>query len=240
MKWTLAVFAAALVLMTVFADLDLAVSRFFFDPDVRAFPLQGHPLASATHEAVQALPELLAGAFVLTALLWPARRKAALFLLAAGVAGPILLANTLLKDHWDRARPRDVTEFGGPARFTPAWLPASECTRNCSFVSGDGALGFYLHTFFYVLPPRRRRAMFVAGFFGTGALFGGLRVAMGAHFLSDVLWAGALMLVSSACVHRLIYGPEATRTAWRDVLSPHRHTPSAASPTPAGDQQPGP
>ncbi|HAZ61685.1 MAG TPA: hypothetical protein DCY89_08940 [Gammaproteobacteria bacterium] len=239
MRPTLAVCTAALVLVTVFPGLDLIVSRFFFDPDARAFPLQGHPLASAAHEAVQALPELLAGAFLLTALVWPARRKAALFLLAAGVAGPILLANTLLKDHWDRARPRDVAEFGGQARFTPAWLPASECTRNCSFVSGDGALGFYLHTFFYVLPPRFRRTVFVAGFFGTGTLFGGLRVAMGAHFLSDVLWAGALMLASSCCVHRLIYGPDATRAAWRDVLSLHRRTPPGASSAPAGDQQPG-
>jgi membrane-associated PAP2 superfamily phosphatase len=45
---------------------------------------------------------------------------------------------------------------------------------------------------------------------------------MGAHFLSDVLWAGALMLVSSALVHTLMYGGKATRAAWVDVLEGRR------------------
>jgi len=220
MQLALALFAAALLLVTAIPTLDVYTAALFFDARGAGFWLQGHWLASAAHEAVQALPELLAAAFLLTALAWPARRKAALFLLAAGIAGPILLANTLLKDHWGRARPREVVEFGGQAQFTRAWQPAAECVRNCSFVSGDGALGFYLHSFFYIAPAHLRRAVFAAGFLGSGTLFGGLRIAMGAHFLSDVLWAGALMLLSSACVHALFFGRAATRTAWADVLRP--------------------
>lgn len=218
MKLSLALFALTLLLVTAFPALDIHTAALFFDAGGTGFWLQGHGLATALHEAVQTLPELLAATFLLTAVAWPARRKAALFLLAAGIVGPILLANTLLKDHWGRARPREVAEFGGQAQFTRAWVPAAECARNCSFVSGDGALGFYLHSFAYVVRPRLRRAAFAIGFLGSGALFGGLRIAMGAHFLSDVLWAGALMLLSSACVHALIYGHEATRAAWRDAL----------------------
>jgi membrane-associated PAP2 superfamily phosphatase len=222
MKIALALFALALAGATLFPTLDLHTSALFHTPDGSGFRLRDHGLSLALHEAVQGLPRLLAAAFLISALLWPTRRKAAIFLLIAGIAGPILIANTLLKDHWGRARPRDVTEFGGQARFTRAWLPAAECHRNCSFVSGDGALGFYLHSFFYVAAPRWRRTVFAAGFFGTGLLFGGIRIAMGAHFLSDVLWAGALMLLSSALVHTLMYGGKATRAAWVDVLEGRR------------------
>jgi lipid A 4'-phosphatase len=58
-----------------------------------------------------------------------------------------LLANTLLKDHWGRARPTQIEAFGGLQRFTPAPLPAAECERNCAFVSGHAALGFSLVAF---------------------------------------------------------------------------------------------
>jgi len=208
----------ALVLATASPALDLGMSGLFHDPAGEGFWLARHWLTEGIHEAVQAMPIPLAVAFIAMAVAWPGRRKAGLFLLIAGIAGPILTANTLLKDHWGRARPREVVEFGGTATFTRAWLPSDQCDRNCSFVSGDAALGFFLHTPFYVVPARLRRRVFLAGFVGGGMLFGGLRILMGAHFLSDVLWAGALMLLASGLVHGAMYGAARTRQAWSDIL----------------------
>ena len=48
--------------------------------------------------------------------------EAVLFLIGTLAVGPGLLANTLLKDHWARARRIDVT-IGGTSRFTPWWDP---------------------------------------------------------------------------------------------------------------------
>jgi lipid A 4'-phosphatase len=71
--------------------------------------------------------------------------KAWLFLLLALVIGPGLVANVGLKDHWGRARPREVTEFGGNAVFSPALVPHFENAHaNGSFVAGDAAFGFFI------------------------------------------------------------------------------------------------
>jgi membrane-associated phospholipid phosphatase len=41
---------------------------------------------------------------------------------------------------------------------------------------------------------------------GLGALFGGARILMGAHFLSDVLYAAVLMLLVANLLHRAMFG----------------------------------
>ena len=59
----------------------------------------------------------LRGAFCLLLLgrpLWRLDRKALVFLVASMAAGPGLLANTLLKDHWGRARPARSRRLVGP------------------------------------------------------------------------------------------------------------------------------
>ena len=107
--------------------------------------------------------------------------------------GPGLLANTVFKDHWGRARPAQIEAFGGSHHFTPAPLPAAQCARNCSFVSGHAALGFSLVAFAFLLPPGRRRHRGIAAALGFGALVGLVRIAQGGHFLSDVVYAGLLV-----------------------------------------------
>ncbi|MEI9804295.1 MAG: hypothetical protein WDN48_07260 [Pseudolabrys sp.] len=57
--------------------------------------------------------------------------------------GPGLAVNVLLKDHWGRPRPIDVTQFGGMDKFVPWWDPRGACPNNCSFVSGDVAGAFW-------------------------------------------------------------------------------------------------
>jgi lipid A 4'-phosphatase len=116
--------------------------------------------------------------------------KEGLFVLLVLVLGPGLLVNTVLKDHWGRARPSQAVEFGGHETFSAAPLPASACEKNCSFVSGHAAVGFALIAYGFLSHDRRRRRAISAAAVAAGSLIGLARMAQGAHFLSDVLFAG--------------------------------------------------
>lgn len=213
-----------LTVVTLQPSTDLLISGWFFDPLYQPANPANHgffwrefPAANGLHEAAQWGSRLLAAVLAILTVVG-ARRKAAAFLLVALLIGPGLITNLVLKDNWGRARPVQVQEFGGTSTYTPALQPTDQCDRNCSFVSGDGAVGFYLHCIFYVVPPAWRRRAFAAGLIGGGVVFGGLRVAMGAHFFSDVLWSGLLMLVCCAAVHAVFYGVTATRAAWHSLF----------------------
>jgi membrane-associated phospholipid phosphatase len=99
----------------------------------------------------------------------------------------------VLKDHWGRARPAQTEAFGGSRHFTPAPFPAAECARNCSFVSGHAALGFSLVAFGFLLPPGPSRRSAIGAALAFGAVVGLVRIAQGAHFISDVVFAGLLV-----------------------------------------------
>lgn len=133
--------------------------------------------------------------------LWRLDRKALLFIALSLALGPGLLANTVLKDHWGRARPVQVEEFGGSHHFTPAPLPATQCARNCSFVSGHAALGFSLVAFAFLVPPGRSRRRAISAALAFGGLVGLVRIAQGGHFLSDVVFAGLLVFGTTAVLY---------------------------------------
>ena len=121
--------------------------------------------------------------------------KVSLFVSLGMMLGPGL-AVLKIKGLWERARPREVLEFGGTQQFTPAMQWAQQCTDNCSFVSGHVATGFFLATLF-VLGGRWRWVFLVSGIV-LGLMVGFGRMAVGAHWLSDVLWAFPLTLIVSS------------------------------------------
>ncbi len=151
--------------------------------------------------------------------LWKIDAKGWLFLLLALLIAPGLVGNVILKDQWGRARPRTVTEFGGSNIFSAPMIVQKENRPNGSFISGDAAFGFYLTSLAYVFPPRARRKISRRAFWGgmaAGLAFGATRIVMGAHFFSDVLFAGFFMLATMAALHAVIYGWRNTRDYWRD------------------------
>ena len=122
------------------------------------------------------------------------RGKVAALLLVVLAVGPGLIVNGILKEHWGRARPRDVVEFGGDHRFTPAIVISDQCERNCSFTAGHPSAGFALAALGYAYVSRRRRWAVFAAATGFGLLVGLARVAAGGHFLSDVLFSGFIVI----------------------------------------------
>ena len=224
----LAILFALLAVLLVLATgtFDLPAARLLWQPG-EGFAWQSESLAIALHELVRPASLALGGAFAIAALAAVARCRPVggrdargwLFLLAALIVGPGLLVNLVLKDHWHRARPHQIADFGGAARFTPPVIVADQCGRNCSFTAGDPAPGFLLHGLAYGAPPRRQRRWLAAGLAAGGAL-GILRMAMGAHFLSDVVWTGLVVVAATALLHLAFYGAAATGGLWRRWLRP--------------------
>lgn len=198
-------------------EIDLAVSGFFYNGT--NFPWSSGGLAEFFHNLVKPTALVLAGLLLLMTLLQLFRRgswRRWVFVWLALVLGPGLVTNVIFKDHWGRARPMQVEAFGGLAQFTPALEPANQCAKNCSFVSGDASFGFFFHSFAYIA-PRRRRQLFWAGM-GMGVLCGLMRIGMGAHFLSDVLFGGVFTLLVSAGLYGALFGRRALAIMWRDFL----------------------
>ena len=205
-RWTV----AALCLLMFVPGLDVAVSSLFYVPG-GGFVWNGQPLFMFVREAA---PTLILGTFVFCLLLWIAGlvfRQAFLgvttprmgYLASTLILGPGLLVETLLKSHWGRARPNDTLFFGGDAAFTPPLWVAQECVHNCSFVSGHAAIGFWLSAYGFLLPRAWRLQGVVAGL-TCGFLVGLVRVVQGAHFISDVIFAGAFVLMVNAVMARLL------------------------------------
>jgi lipid A 4'-phosphatase len=135
---------------------------------------------------------------------WAPSGRAVIFLIASMVIGPGLIVNLGFKDHWHRPRPIQTQDFNGPDPFTPWYDDDGACEKNCSFVSGEAATGFWMVAPASVLPPPLRGPVIVAAFaFGFGA--GLLRLAFGGHYLSDVLLGGLITLIVIEVVRRLVW-----------------------------------
>lgn len=229
----IAVLAGSLLTALVFAiwpDLDPAFSALFYDPVRGVFPVAADPLASAIRWATWTGMNLSAGVLLALWLLarWrgsPDLARGLFFGWGLMVLGPGLLVNALLKAHVPRPRPADTTFFGGTNPFSGVFEPATGCAANCSFPSGEAsgamALALILAVLLRGTVPPRARPWGVAALATGVCVIGGLRIATGRHFLSDVLLGGwmmllvALALASALNLRRAL--PGITPAAWRSL-----------------------
>jgi len=185
---------AAVLILAIFPSMDIVVSRLFFEENAGFF-LAGAPWVEFAYRWSPRLVKLLFFAALASIFLGFSGRfrawlRPAAFLLAVIISGPGLGA-MLLKDHWHRARPVQIVEFGGEKRFTPYWQKTDQCGRNCSFISGHAAGAFSLMALAWVFP--RRRKFWLAVGIGLGSAVGFTRLVQGGHFLSDIVMAGLLV-----------------------------------------------
>lgn len=123
-----------------------------------------------------------------------------LFLATCLAIGPGIVGNTILKDHWGRARPVHLTEFGGSKTYSLPLIPSDQCRRNCSFVAGEPSMmyaAFFAAAFIF---PGMGRKLIMAGV-AFGLFSGLIRISQGAHFLSDVIFAGVTMALTVAGIY---------------------------------------
>ena len=105
----------------------------------------------------------------------------------------ILIINIFLKTFWGRARPGDVLELGGKDNFSHWYQISDACTSNCSFVSGDSAVGFSLIILYLV--SNNLKYVYLSIIFGF--VLGFIRIAEGGHFLSDVIFSAIIVFLFS-------------------------------------------
>ena len=134
----------------------------------------------------------------------PFRNRALAYLITVMAIGPGLVVNVVFKDHWGRARPRNVQEFGGDKQFTPAFVISDQCPRNCSFVAGHPSMAFALVALALVMARRRRELLLgVTAAITLGLVVGFGRIVQGGHFLSDVVFSGVFTVTIAAGLYRL-------------------------------------
>lgn len=192
--------------LVAFSGLDIRVSRLFFD---HGFFMASQGWTKLLHVSVPwfvfASMACVAAVYGFNRLWgrhqWGIDGKKVVYLLLVLALGAGFLVNGMLKNEFGRARPRDILEFGGTAHFTPAYVISTECSRNCSFSSGDAAGAFFALAFL-VAVSRKRVVTTVA--VGYGVLVSAARIASGAHFLSDNIVSFFIMLlVADALYYRM-------------------------------------
>jgi lipid A 4'-phosphatase len=135
--------------------------------------------------------------------IWNISTRPVVYLLTTAAIGPGLLVETLLKPYWGRARPKDISLFGGSANYVPPFVISDECAKNCSFVSGHAAIAFWLTAYAFLLPTAWRKSAFRAAIV-FGVAVGLVRIAQGAHFASDVASAGLIVIAVNVALARLM------------------------------------
>lgn len=206
--WTGSLCTTLALIPTIWTGLDLGAAALFFSPG---------PLQEAVHwwwvqwinayvpAAFRILVFAALGLWIIASVIRPRLRHwrlALAFVVLAGALGPGLLVNSGFKDNWQRARPYQVREFGGTQQFTRATVMTDQCDNNCSFVSGHVSCGFFFASLM-LLWPRHRLAWAATGVV-AGWIIGFARMADGAHWLSDVLWAAPITLLCSWLVWRVL------------------------------------
>lgn len=205
------IFSALLAIaFIVFYQVDLSVAAWFYAP-VATFPRGDSAFAQFWYVGVQwARNWIVIPVSLLFLILLAVRRRlpfgiptrAFLLVLLTFVLGSWILVNEVLKGEVGRARPRQIEQFGGDKEFTPAFVISDECDRNCSFVSGHASFVF---TGYAAALLTRRRKWAIAAVTGLGGMAGLGRMMQGAHFLSDIVFAGVFMFLVAAALHYLLF-----------------------------------
>ncbi|MFA5958520.1 phosphatase PAP2 family protein [Hyphomicrobium sp.] len=209
LRGALIVGGLALVLFTVAPGIDLTLARLFYLGD-RHFIGNAGFLIPSIRLAFNIFFYLICAVTIL-GLVMAARNAGPwldltvgkwLFIALCLITGPLVVANIGFKDHWGRARPRDIVEFDGSKAFTAPFPPSGQCDYNCSFVSGE-ASSIFIVMFAAALMFKSRSRNFVRLGIVSGSLAGLMRMSQGGHFLSDVIFAGVLMAITAASIQIL-------------------------------------
>ena len=210
--------AVVFIVFGIWPGLDLWVSGLFFASKT-GFDGFASGIWNQLRLAVWRVSEIVLALSVLAYLaqriapfpLLRATRHLSGFTAALYLLGPGLLVDVLLKPLWGRARPAQVTDFGGSLAFTPPHVLSHQCTSNCSFVAGEMAGAVALAVVFFMVVDRMKGRITLSqqriaqGLILLVPLFVGVqRIAAGRHFLSDVILSTIFVLLCALLLKVLI------------------------------------
>ena len=191
-KLDVLLFVLSILIFTTLPQIDLWTSALFYKT---SFYLKDQMFFWAIYEIFGALPLILAPLLLCLSLYYffkfrdknqTFKKNIYTFLILSLVLGPGTLVNTILKNNSiGRARPSQITEFGGSSDFTRAFEYSGACDSNCSFVSGHASMGFFFIGLGWLMQSKR---WFYIGLV-IGVVVGFTRIVQGGHFLSDTVFA---------------------------------------------------
>ena len=208
----------ALTVAILATNADLRLAELMFDRDAGQWTLASNSLLKFIYRygplpgvalGIAAAIGAVAGRWAPPRRVWwqsRATRRACVFLALLLVVGPGLIINSGFKSMWGRPRPSECVQFGGEHRFVPVGVAVQQLKPNSSFPSGHAAIAFYWMAPGFVLAHRQRR--WALAFFASGTAYGlamgAIRISQGGHFLSDVIWAGAIVYLTGAVLARWV------------------------------------
>ncbi len=185
-----------------FFNIDIKIQRFFFDSN--AWKYKDHPAVLFFYK-FSIYPALITGVISILILsmggfykfAYKFRNAGIVFLLAL-ILGPGLLVNVIGKNFSGRPRPREIVEFGGDWKYKKIFeigIPG----KGHSFPCGHSSMGFIFYAIYVVLRDKKKFKAYLWLLFSllSGFAIGMARMAQGAHFLSDVIWAGIFTFISA-------------------------------------------
>lgn len=197
----------AALLFLLYPELDINFSKLFFSDG--AFQAKNNPLVRFIYKAAPRTTGLFFIVLISSYVYMIIKKRTVLFgfnkkhyayLIVAMIIGPILVVNGILKETSGRARPRHVIEFDGTKQFSPPLVFTDQCEKNCSFVCGHASAGFYFVSLALLFNGRKKKIIFWSAV-ASGSLIGLIRIIMGGHFLSDVIFSFVFVYLSSLLLY---------------------------------------
>ncbi len=199
--FSLAIFLFLIIFLTVGSSIDIHLSSLFYY-NKGQFLLQSYDSLTVFFRKIL-LPMVIVYIFILPAisLFFPLKIifmnhkfkfKDIIFLWGSGILNLLIVVNLLLKNNWGRSRPGDIIQLGGEENFTPWYQISNSCNTNCSFVSGDAAVGFSIISLYFL--TKNEIFFWLSLFIGTS--LGLIRIMEGGHFLSDVVMSAVILFLS--------------------------------------------
>ena len=197
----LGIAASTTLISLIGPNIDLAIASLFYDTAAGRFVIwSGSALVGLREHGHVAIATCIGLVVLAIVRIVPARSAIALTL--SLILGPGILVNTILKPYGGRPRPAEVTQFGGNLQFVEWWNPTGACDGNCSFISGEASTAAWMFGPAMLVPPPWRAAAIGAAVVFAGTI-GVLRMAAGAHFFTDILFAWLTTILIILAMNRL-------------------------------------
>jgi len=193
------------ILFVIFPDIDIYVSSLFYK---NAFILKGSFFEKFFYKSVPIIITLFATTSILVFIynlinkknIFGINKRVIIYIILVLSLAPGVIVNSVLKEHWGRARPTQIVKFGGDKKFTPAFIISNQ--NGNSFSCGHGAAAFSLLGFALLAHKRKKLWLTLSLLYGVLVSFA--RIIGGGHFLSDTVTSFFIVYISTYILYYYI------------------------------------
>lgn len=188
-----------------FPEIDIYVSSLFYK---NGFILKGSLFEIFFYKSVPIVITIFATGSILVFLynfinkknILNINKRVIIYIILVLALAPGGIVNSLLKEHWGRARPNQIIKFGGDKKFTPAFILSDQGGN--SFSCGHGAAAFSLLGF--ALLATKRKRLWITLALSYGVLVSFARIIGGGHFISDTVTSFFIVYITTDILYYFI------------------------------------